>query len=510
VSFAGAGNISFRKLSISDLDELAVIGQSLDNQWVAPTVLSGMVRRGQSFADVADDRSAATRVEYLRSLINASQAVVNRAYLLNNPVVTTDFREPGPNRDAFKALLEKGIIVPFFFDESSPVDETRFSVAPERRDAWDRIAQETEMRCVRLSWDDAKNREYIRSQLITRFGAFVQQMNLMEPAPLARDLALNFDDLPAFRQHLGRIVRWSADEVDKGHYVTRDALYKQFVVADETRPDEGHFDRNKPFAAEIKQLVDLNYNVNLADALAVYPLTPRDSLRRAALQEWQALARQPEEASAEEIIELLRRSAFAQLQEGLYLDSLAELALSDVPVIRETQEWYVYAKHLADLLRSPLLFNEPETGASAVLLAYVDLARVITEIGKQRVVARRVGRLSTWQPVVEIVFEVAGALISVVFAEQTTYRVLGSVAAKIGSKAAPCVMRLIIRGWSEHRSKSKLGISVDLMRRNFRNAEREWEALVAGLRGLPNFTEVQRTRTAPRPSNYDYQGDLVY
>lgn len=513
MSIASDGNVSFRQLTTSDLDELAVIAQSLDNQWVPPRVLVQMIDAGKSFEDVSDDRHAAMRVEYLRSLINASQAVINRAYLLNNPVVYRDFCSPGPDREAFKTLLQRRVIVPFFFDEVSPVQETRFSVNSDARAAWDAVAQETLMSCVRLSWDNDKNRDYIRGQLVTRFGAFAQQMNLMEIAPLMRDLSINLDSggAAALRQRLGDVLRWAADEVDAGGYVTRENLYRRFIVVDGTKPDEGRFDRAKPFASEVKQLVDLDYNINLADALDVYPLTPRESLKRAALQEWQSLTRQPQAVSAEEIIELLRKTAFSEVQQGLYLDSLAELSLADVPVVRETEEWRTYASRLGDLLRSPMSFTDADVGAPAVLQAYVDLAGVITRVGTDRAVARRVGRLARWQPVVEVIFEIAGAALTVVFAEQTLYRVSGSVAAKIGSKAAPAVMRLVIRGFSERGSKSKLGISVDLMRRDVRNAEREWDSLVGGLRKLPHFNEVTTTATVDRPSNYDYQGgDLVY
>ncbi len=513
MSIASDGNVSFRQLTISDLNDLAVLAQSLDNQWVPPTVLSEMIGASQSFDDVVNARHAAMRVEYLRSLINASQTVVNRAYILNNPVLYNDFRQPGPNRDAFKALLQQQVIIPFFFDETSPVQETRFNVNPVSRAAWDTVAQETLMSCVRLSWDEDRNRDYIRSQLITRFGAFVQQMNLLEPEPLLRDLSLSLTghDHAAFKQRLSQIVRWSADEVDAGRYVTRDALYRHFIVVDGTDPAEGRFDRRKPFVTEVKQLVDLDYNVNLADALDIYPLTPRDSLRRAALQEWQTLSRQSETTSADEILTLLRRAAFAHVQEGLYLDSLAELQLADVPVVRATDEWRAYASSLGNLLRAPLSFNDPGAGAGAVLEAYVQLARVITEVGTQHAVARRVGRLSRWQPVVEVVFEIAGAVLTVIFAGQTGYRVTGSVAAKIGSKATPAVMRLVIRGLTEHGSKSKLGISVDLMRRDVRNAQKEWDEVVRGVAGLPNFTEVATISTKERPSNYEYQGsDLVY
>ena len=72
-------------------------------------------------------------------------------------------------------------------------------------------------------------------------------------------------------------------------------------------------------------------------------------------------------------------------------------------------------------------------------------------------------------------------------------------------------MRLIVRGLTERGSKSKLGISVDIMRRDVNNAQREWDEVRRGLAGLPNFTEVLASSQQERPSNYEYQGgELIY
>ena len=55
-------------------------------------------------------------------------------------------------------------------------------------------------------------------------------------------------------------------------------MYKAFVVEDGTDPSDRRYDPAKPFASAIKQLVDLRYNANLADALGSYLLSPEDSI----------------------------------------------------------------------------------------------------------------------------------------------------------------------------------------------------------------------------------------
>ena len=80
----------------------------------------------------------------------------------------------------------------------------------------------------------------------------------------------------------------------------------------------------KPFAAEIKEIVDLKYNVNLPDAMGRYSLTPKGSPPRSALgdleESIQANVITPENVT--EILYALRNLAFDQITKGMYLKSL--------------------------------------------------------------------------------------------------------------------------------------------------------------------------------------------
>jgi hypothetical protein len=85
--------VDFVRLDLDDLDDVAVVAQSLDNQWVRPDLLAKMLKSGLSLTSdkVARERSRQVRAEYIRSLVNSPQVVINRAYIINNPVVRRDF-----------------------------------------------------------------------------------------------------------------------------------------------------------------------------------------------------------------------------------------------------------------------------------------------------------------------------------------------------------------------------------------------------------------------------------
>src|SRR5947209_1024342 len=57
------------------------------------------------------------RTEYLRALIHQRQVVINRAYLYNNRSIFQDYLQSGQNREAFKALLDEGILIPYLYTE---------------------------------------------------------------------------------------------------------------------------------------------------------------------------------------------------------------------------------------------------------------------------------------------------------------------------------------------------------------------------------------------------------
>ncbi|HEV2756251.1 MAG TPA: hypothetical protein VG318_10815 [Actinomycetota bacterium] len=499
-------DVEFDPVDLSVLDPVCVVAQSLDNQWVPSGLLRRMMRRRRALDDVAATRTELVRAEYLRALVNARQVVVNRAFLYNNPAVFADYVAPGAGREAFEKLLSSGAIMPFLFGERSPVQAPPYTTNPAGFGAWSEVSQEVKMPCLRLSWDDRENLEYIRHQLVARFGDFAQGINRLDMAALLRDLGLSPDAGPALKERLTdisrRCVEWSGEDRD----ITRENLYREFVVADGTEPAEGKYDRDKPFAAEIKQLLDLNYNVNLPDALERFPLTPTETLHRTALQEWQKSRRENRELTPEELLELLRNAAFDLVAGGQYIKSLGGLSLREIVTIRSTWQWDRYTSAMEGLMNDPLAFHDPDHGAPAVYAAYVALAQEATKIAAEH---KRERLAQRWLPGIELVVEVAGAVVSVLWGEQSVVKVAGEVSKKVGDHAAPVVVRLVVRGITELGSRADLATSIDFMTGEFDRAQTRWKELVSGLEKLPGYATAIEAVAAERPAaNIDYSGEL--
>jgi hypothetical protein len=417
------GNVSFRRLTPGDLKDLAAVAQTLDNQWVPRRLLSKMITGGRSLADVAAEREAAVRVEYLRAVLNAEQLVVNRAYFFNSPAVFRDFAEPGEGRDAFRGLLGAGVLVPFLFNESSPVEGATTGMTRLRgEELWQQIAAETEMSCVRLSWSDATNMESVRHGLWLRFHEFVAGLRgkCLDGGDriFASHLAVPAEAVPHLRQRLLEAADWA---YTAEHLVTREQFYAKFVVDDNTRPVDGRYSATKPFAEHLKLLVDLAYNTTLPETLDRYPLRPEDSLHRSALQEWkQRSGTSASPVDAQEAAEslILTRLAYDRATASLPLPSLADVSLAHVAVVRGSEQWHSYITALRDLVDHPQLY---ESKATALRTAY---AALLAELGR---VAGPQRSAVAVQPSLGFNLDFAGVLVKVrYFAERAVYRVVGA------------------------------------------------------------------------------------
>src|SRR4249919_1415799 len=154
-------DVQFQKIEPPDLDQVAVVAQCLDNQWVPRTMLRDMVAKGLSLEDISVERAQLVRAEYLRSLLTAKQVIVNRAFLYNNHAIVRDYADVGPSRSAFIRLLRGRAIVPYLYKEETPTQQTAgVQVVPDGFDAWTRVCQDAgEMSCLRLSWQPSRNND---------------------------------------------------------------------------------------------------------------------------------------------------------------------------------------------------------------------------------------------------------------------------------------------------------------------------------------------------------------
>ncbi|WP_052889289.1 hypothetical protein [Thermogemmatispora carboxidivorans] len=502
-------NVEFERLNIDDLEHIPVVAQALDNQWLPRSLLEPAFQAGKMTSAHKRILRNQVRSEYIRFLIHSEQLILNRAYLYNSSAVTQDYvGRRNPMRLIFEELLEKAVIVPFLLHERSPADPPRSLPAGQGEafgvtdafEQWREICQEVRPRCLRLSWDDQENERRARRLLVHPFASFAKSITQHDLDLWLQDLGLPESAREPFRQRLVEVERFCLDLTAADKEVTRDALYKEFVVAGPNTA-ERRYDRRKPFAAELKQLFDLRYNANLPDALGSYLLTPADSLPRVSLQELAAPQRLPL-ITGEEIVQLLKRLAFDLVQQGLNLPSLHLLSLQDVAEIRRMDEWQHYMQQLRTLLAHPQTFADG--GAAHVYESYMRLTRKIVHLMQER---RKHIQLRVWSPVVAIVFNIAGALLEVTLTNNgLLYSLIGQVAGTLVGETASVVGTLVIRDAAQRRTQQDLSMSIDFMRCRLRSAHQQWRELQRMVRSLPGFQESKALPARPDEADSNLSG----
>ncbi|REE97033.1 hypothetical protein [Thermomonospora umbrina] len=494
------GNVSFTPAEAADLrGAITAVPQALDNQWFDRELLAGVLQSGEVTKAIAEKRARRSRREYLRALLAAEKIVVNRAYLYNNPEVYRDYQREGPDREAFRHLLRDGVIMPWLLGEPSPVP----AQAPEFEtvdgfEAWREMAETTRMSCLRLSWDEAENAAMSRD-LGREFGAFVNNLTQLEPDALQRDLALTDEEhARSVLARLREVGRWAHDELDADRTVTRQRLYERFVVADGTNVTDCRYDGAKPHAAEVKQLLDLKYATNLADAVDVFCITPGDSPRRTALQESLAARRGRGRAElpstdADQLITLLRNLAFQDIQ-GLLeaVPTLDHLSLSDVHAVRLENEWADYRDIFAGLVqrRSVEAFADQDSGAQAVTGAYLSMLERAEEISTRR---RGVERVERFAGLTEIGIDIGAITINAVFlrGHAPAFEVVGDTIGLAGARSARVAVRWGVGRILGRRSRRRLDTTAQILDLRLDDPKREARKL------LDYLTDQTRLDTEP-------------
>ncbi|MGW7351925.1 hypothetical protein [Streptomyces sp. NPDC054784] len=463
----------------------AVIAQSLDNQWVSAELTRRMIDRGQSLRDVADQRGKEVRAEYFRSLINTRQVVMNRVFFYNNPAVARDLLVDGPARDAHRRLLADGALVPYLLGEHEPTDRPgSVDLDEEAFRAWqDTVAgmpATDRLTCVRLSWDDRENVRDTRSALFNPFAARVQGLTAKDIPLLASQVGVEEARVPGFAERIGEIVQFSNEQSVRHGSVTRNVLYERFVTRQGYPISDGRYDSGKPFAGEVKQLIDLIYNVNLADALGMYPLTPLGSLRRVALQEWRDVrTAAPTDAvrDPEQLVRFLQRQAFSAVQDRLTPAAVDSLALDDIRRLRETSAWDGYMREFEALTRDPSGFAD---GIGGIFDRYVTLNGEILRLAAER----RGVPASVWDPVIEVVVTIGGAVFTAVSGNEL-WSVVGALGATANGSFGGSV-QLALRNRRAGRREQKFARELAPVRLD---GEREWNQFLDLVRRLPEYRE---------------------
>jgi hypothetical protein len=473
--------LQFQKLSPAQLSKVAIVPQVLDNQWVPRGLLAEMIKKGKALADVEARRKSNVLTEWRRALVYGEQVLVNRAYMFNNAVVVDDYSNSG-NRKSFRELINNQVIVPYLFVENSPDERPNFAIREELWKTWIEVITDSSLACVRLDWGDQKED---LDRIAAIFHKYIKNLDTpSQPENLGHHLGVPDNQMEVFKKRIFEVVNFTTHTGREGAFVTRNSLYKKFISAPGSSVDDGKY-CNRPYSAELKQVFDLKYNVNIPDAFGRYALTPEDSLPRSVLGDLDIVEKdQITERKVDDILSSLRRIAFEKIAQGLYLKSLNKLSLADVVAIRSTEEWRKYIQSVHQLLDDPLSFPEH---ASVVYTSFEALNRSITR--------RMVDNLTAkWEPWIKLVISIGMQAIEMwINPSDPSQKLLSTVGSgAVTTGITPFIMRLAVSALSK-RDNADLDLSLDFMRGSIQNGRDTWRAILGQLREAPGYTLLEKS-----------------
>lgn len=358
------------------LEAGAVIPQCLDNQFVPDGIFSHMVDKKVSYSDeyVQKCRTEATRTELNRALVYAPQTVINRAFLWNNRVLYSsykDVKENQNNRQAFIKMVKDRTIVPYLHDKSSIEDEPNFDLDEDGVRTFKALLQDVDkIGCVRFAIKDDQNKsaiekmthkfhEYFLGFVLRPESLLKQTADGLVPGRDSKERSEKVESLTAefnvWKRKLHDVV---LAQVEKKGTATRNDFYQEFICRKDVPNSipQGYFldSVTSPFVREKKKLFDLRYNINLADSLRRYVFTPSDMPMRSAL----AVDVDLGEGKGDEMIDILSnniRHTFVEgTQQALNLPFLKDLEMQDIYELRLLPGWGEYIKVQREILEKPL------------------------------------------------------------------------------------------------------------------------------------------------------------
>lgn len=436
---AGDGDRSTR-LEFADLPAAPAFAQALDNQWMPPDL--AVERQDARPWDGTDRVDAAADAELRRALVNSGTLLVNRAFLLNNPVLNRHYA-PGCDsgeRSALATLLDDRAIVPYLLYERSADERPAFTVDDGVFGAWTELVRQTRPACLRYSWDDERNTAFT-ARTNRYFAERMTRVHELDPHRLAEGLGLARERADEMRRTLLREVAAFAAGTESTGQITRNAIYQRFLTREGTAPHERLL-REGEHVVPVKHLVDLVYNTALPTLGGAHAHTPPQSPPRSVLQELDAAA--GHEADPEALARLLNtfRGVYADtLQRALDgPNSYTDLSLGTVVRLRASEEWRAYTDAVGRLTTDLRWDRVPDPEAFAELTrsaarSHARMLRTARKLG-----GPAAGRGGPCSVVTDLVLQAPGMTITVLSEDNLVLAGLGVAAAQ-----APMVARLVFR-----------------------------------------------------------------
>lgn len=274
----------FYRTSPEQIHPDAAFPLCLDNQWCPTDFYAEATFWENGFSDIvlAKRIQKIQKTEVFRALLHNKQIVLNRAAIFNSQIFDDWYKEDTSDYAAFTHLLEDGSILIYLMKEKRPQQPPRFQTT--QAESWGALCKNNQMYCLKFDWNnDENNNNLIEKNLGNVFQQFC--LSLPENKKILNELSLLFDFTPeqqnSFEETCVRVQHQVANrdrDLDETKKFSREIFYKKFLVKRGSSVPQCILDIRKPFAPELKELIDFKYSVNLPSALGVRILYPEVGL----------------------------------------------------------------------------------------------------------------------------------------------------------------------------------------------------------------------------------------
>lgn len=341
--------IRFYQVSLEEVSPHAVYPFVMDNQWCPEYFYQDrrFLKKGFFDRELMEERERLQKMGIYRGLLHARQLLVNRAFLQNSTVFIHWYKAvETPEYESFCHMLENGSILLVLFKERMPCEKAAYGNTD--WEAWKKLCAEHVTYCLRMDWEDDQTNQMetdkrmgylFHNYCITTAENKYRLEEICSAFGLSESQAENM--LKKWKTIQSKAMQMRRQT---GQVYTRNQFYIDHVIEKDTPVVECRISRRKRFARELKQIIDMRYNLNFTKAYGIKPMIPADVTVNPVAADDMSDMMEGREILAEELI-----YAVGSFCPDLFLKEMPvmadqELTLDQVEAVRNLPQWQRYIR----------------------------------------------------------------------------------------------------------------------------------------------------------------------
>ncbi len=345
--------IRYYQVSPGEVSPHAVYPFVMDNQWCPVSFYDDgrFLKHGFLSDELGAERERLQRQEICRGLLHARQLLVNRAFLQNSMVFIRWYKAKGTREyESFCRLLENGSVLLVLYREQMPCEETAYGNTD--WEAWKQLCAEHVTYGLRMDWEDDRTNEIETDKLLSfpfHNYCVTTAENKYRMEEMVSAFSLSEEEAEKMKRKWKQIQRRAIrtrEETGEGY--TRNQFYIDHIIEKGTETVDCRISSRKWFARELKQMIDMRYNLNFAEAFGIKPIIPRDVQVNPVMDDEMAAAPGGREVSAEELVYAAGSFHPEMFLRDVPLISNSDLTLDLVEAMRNLPQWQKYIRLVED------------------------------------------------------------------------------------------------------------------------------------------------------------------